>query len=239
MSEQNATSPTEARSDAPTELKYDQRIQHLRTGYDNSQAAVRFLDTKASAVIAVVPVVLGLLVGLYRWFDAAWRWEKMSTPSARWVWGILLSVCVLIATVLLYHSAKVLTAAFTAISPHGPSDSRPSVLFPYHIKTRRDVGADSPDRGFDKRIAFFVTDAAESDALEDYCRQIMRMSEILERKLTCVHEAVAHLKYVFVLALAIVVMLFLMTVGNAAIPFWHAAAQSAVKPVTPSTSPGP
>ena len=47
------------RSDWLDQLKFEQVVQHFAAGYENSQSVVRFLETKAAAVLGGVPVILG------------------------------------------------------------------------------------------------------------------------------------------------------------------------------------
>jgi hypothetical protein len=196
MSENDAKEPTGHDEASSTSLEFDQRVAHLKAGYDNSQSVVRFLDTKASAVIATIPVVIAVLTALFGVVKDWGQWKDAFASRHSCVLWTALITTALVAAALLLSAVFAIVSAFKAITPRDTGIAKPSVLFPFE----KNYAAAWPDNSFASRVAFFKGEAKRLDVLEDYERQIIRMGEITAQKLGCVDDAVKHLKRFFVTA---------------------------------------
>lgn len=211
MSERNASACPESAGSEPRPLEYDEVIAHLAAGYANSQSVVRFLDTKAAAVVGVVPILLAILAAVFKWLQDSIDWQttfETMWPCPAWVLGVAFFVLALLLLTFAWLSVK---SAFNAILPRPPGKTKASVLFPY----------DSPD--FGDRIDLFVGKPTQSDAFEDYKRQITRMSQITAIKVKHLDCAISWLKWmVFVAATSLGVMVVLSAVMAAINAMTHA-----------------
>jgi hypothetical protein len=209
MSESEISRPDEG----GRELSFHERVEHLKSGYDNSQAVVRFLDAKASAVIAAIPVVIAALAALFSIIKEWVRWkEAFASTGATWLWTVAV-LCGVAGAILLVVAVLAITAAFSAIKPRDPGTAKPSMLFPFAATYQ----LPTPDDSFASRMLFFKTNADRSHVLEDYERQMVRMSEIVATKLACVNQSVEYLKAFFVVAAALLALLLLLTLLAAAL----------------------
>jgi hypothetical protein len=200
----NSSEPIPAGATNPsTTLEYADRVAHLKTGYDNSQAVVRFLDTKATAAIGAIPLVIAALTGLFGLVKDWARWERaFQSPHVCLLW-MLVTFCLVAAIFGIVFAVRTVWFAFEAISPRDTGSSNPSVLFPYDVK------------GFDTRVAYFKQDTAlKAEVYEDYEQQINQMGRITKAKLSGVQKAIGQLRYFFIASL-ILLILFIATAGLA------------------------
>lgn len=182
-------------------LSFEERIAHMSTGYENSQSVVRFLDTKAVAVLGVLPVVLGVLGAMFKW-----QHDIVSLTRLRDVFGLSPTVLYFLfmlslAISLLVLSWKTVQGAFSAILPRDTGGSKPSILFPYSTED------------FTTRLGQFVDSPAQEDAIEDYERQLSRMAEIVAIKLKHVNLAIRNLMRLFLVAGIAVTTMVLIVAG--------------------------
>ena len=175
-------------------LTFEERIAHLATAYSNSQSVVRFLDTKAAAVLGGVPVLVGILAAVFGWFKESSQWRAVLDLVPNW---IPITFATVIFGLLLLFTWRTMKAAFAAIQPREPDKTLPSVLFPF--------AAD----GFETRLSVFTHEPKRSDAIEDYRRQIVRMSRIVASKSADVKRAIRRLTHLLVLSFAALVAMLL------------------------------
>lgn len=214
MNEPNAPKPTEhPDNDKPEAMEYADRVAHLKAGYDNSQSVVRFLDTKASAVIAVIPVIIVALTALFGVVKDWARWERAFTSEHACTLWIMLTVTAIVAVALLVTAISAIVSAFRAITPRDTGTVKPSILFPF----AKAYEYPPPDDSFASRVAFFKDSAKRPDVLEDYERQLVRMSQIVSQKLIYVNDAVKYLKRFFVAAACLLGLVVASTFLSAAL----------------------
>lgn len=185
-----------------SEMSYGEQVDHLAAGYANSQSVVRFLDTKAAAVLGVVPVVLGVLGALFKW-----QLDVVPIMRLRASIGLSVSVCVCLvmlglSIVLLVFAWRTVYCVFGAILPRTPGDTKPSILFPYH------------DTEFGERLSHFLTSPTQKDALEDYQRQLTRMSMIVAIKIERVEQAIGNLKRLFLWGAITIIFMVIVVAGD-------------------------
>lgn len=214
-----------------TSLKFEERVAHLKTGYDNSQSVVRFLDTKASAVIGAIPIVIAALTGLFGAVKDLGRWEQAFKSDYGMVLWAAALLTIAVSVVLLVFAVLAIVAAFSAITPRNTGEAKPSVIFPFESSFE----FPTPDQSFAARVKHFKEKATQNDALEDYERQIVRMSEIVRQKLTCVNTAVKELKVFFIFAVILLGLLCGTTVLAGVLASQVASNATAVS--TPSLTP--
>jgi len=213
--------------DAPGKpLSFNDTVEHLSAGYANSQATVRFLDTKASAVVGIVPVVMGLLFVAVRWLTGL-----TPTTTATEIFGVRVVVIWFVASgfvvvAMLVAGAMALAGAFKCLIPRKPRDSKSSVLFPHRVSDTTE-GADT----MADRIRLFTGQPEKRDLLDDYEWQLDRMATIVGQKMSAVQSAVRCIRSFLVLAA--VVAGFILAYG-AATATNHLASRSE----TPTVSAG-
>ena len=164
-------------------LSFEQTLSHLAAGYENSQNVVRFLDTKAAAVVGGVPVFLGVCAAVFKWVHEA-GFIEIGANAGGLQWIFVGTSFLILALALIS-----LRAAFRALLPRDPGTTEPSVVFPYNSEK------------FMHRIGVFVNGATKSDVIEDYRRQITRMSEIVEIKLVHVKCSIRFVKHLLTVVL--------------------------------------
>lgn len=208
--------PDHAESRHPA-LSFEKTVAHLSAGYENSQAVVRFLDTKAAAVIGGVPVMLGILAAVFNWaYDAGLGEIGAGSPIHR---CITVAVAVAAALGILCLAWCAINAAFKALIPRDTGTAEASVVFPFK----------SAD--FSARLALFLTHATESHVIEDYTRQIDRMSEIVATKLRCVARSIRFVRYLLAAALtSVAVMVIAVAAGGGSVPKGDCSSGGAVHP---------
>jgi hypothetical protein len=199
MNGQDSNQPKIPDDGSVESMEFGDRLAHLKSGYDNSQSVVRFLDTKASAVIAAIPVVIAALTALFSVVKDWGNWEKaFASEHACALWTVITVTSIAIAALLL-TAILAIVSAFKAITPRDTGKAKPSVLFPFETA----YGSPTPDDSYAARVAFFKEQAKRPDVLEDYERQLVRMSQIVAQKLSCVNDAVGHLKQFFMAAVCL------------------------------------
>ncbi len=214
MNEQETTASDSSNpnADQVTRLDYKQRVEHFAKGYDNAQSVVRFLDTKASAVIAAIPLLVGAVSGLFAIMKEWVRWDKAF--AADYAWLLLFTFAAVIVFIIRFalKSLGAAKAAFDALTPQKPLDAKPSVIFPFE----QTYQYEGHDRTFADRAKFMRSITADAcDALDDWERQTIRMSEIVKRKINFVNDAICELKGAFVSAIWLVVVLAIMLISAA------------------------
>lgn len=209
-----------------TLLRFDERVQHFAAGYNNSQSVVRFLDTKASAVIGTIPVILALLAGFASWLERWWNFGAMIDAVGGCIVVLISGLFLAVAGILLYYAVVAVVSAFAAIAPQDIGDTRPSLLFPFASSSQPAQPHEPAGNPFEARAELFVRGATREDALEDYRRQVVRMGQILKRKIRHVNDAVDYLKRLFVSAFALVLLLCLFTIANAVVAHINAVTAS-------------
>lgn len=189
-------------------LSHENRVKHLAAGYSNSQSVVRFLDTKATAVVGIVPIILGALAGITSWIlgDADWlnyMWDA-EWSNCYWVVHVLLVVGTLLLCIVTAVGA--VWKAMHALSPRDNGKARPSILFPYipYRKHSDGVGGTHP---FLQRVDLFVSEVSQKDELDDYRSQLIRMGEIVAEKHSAVQHSICWLSRLLVGALTYCVLL--------------------------------
>ncbi len=209
-------------------------MAHFSAGYNNSQSVVRFLDTKAAAVLGAVPVLLGILAAIFTWLEDFSEWHRVITLDGLWL-GIACggSLLVIVATLFIFAWLTV-KAAFNAILPRDTSEALPSLIFPFEAP------------GFESRVSVFTDEPAQSDAIEDYRRQVLRMSQIVPKKFFWVNCAIRRLKGMFFFTGLTLVVMLLTAITSTAIaqyksaepgaPTRSSASASASKPEAKSKS---
>jgi len=180
-------------------LEYQKRIDHLKAGYDNTQSVVRFLDTKASAVVAGVTAVFGLNVALAKWLFSFLPvyWVKVGHWCGFWLlppWLMLLAV-----GVMCYYLFHTLKHAYLTLVPRDTGSSAPSALFPWiptqdqsSKKKLTDAEINTAAKQ-EARIELYGLDCTESDAIQDYTEQLKQMGRIIAVKLNHCKLSIKHL----------------------------------------------
>ena len=186
-------------------LTFQENADHLKFGYENSQATVRFLDAKASGVLGLVPVTIGLLITTFRWIGGWPKWDHIigfvpTSIAVLLTTGTLVALCV-----ALFHGIRSLKFALTCLLPRDLGASTPSILFPY----RRSGDTESRDVMAD-RINLFVGNPKKEDLFEDYRNQLDRMASIVGEKMTAVQRSVRQMS-VFLAWSGVTVAAILMT----------------------------
>jgi hypothetical protein len=117
--------PDSTQSDLPP----SELFAHLKAGYDNSQAVVRFLDTKASAVVGAVPIVVGALAAL---MNVVKDWGMVSAAMESpysWVMWLIIGVTLhAFATLLALWTYPRMVGAAAPARPEGVCDGE-ALLF--------------------------------------------------------------------------------------------------------------
>lgn len=191
------------RDSRQAQMSFDEQVAHLSAGYANSQSVVRFLDTKAVAVLGVVPVVLGVLGAFFKW-----QLDVVPIIQMREEIGLCASIiaCALIlglSIVLLALAWQTVHCVFGAILPRTPGDAKPSILFPYRAA------------GFEERLSQFLASPTQQDALDDYHRQLNRMGVIVAIKIERVSQAIRNLKCLFLFsAIAMILMIMIVVINS-------------------------
>jgi hypothetical protein len=211
-------------------LSFQDRVAHLKSGYDNSQSVARFLDTKASAVIAAIPIVVALFTLLVNVVKDAAQWRQAFASPIALLLYIFVALLVASVIALLEAAGQAIAAAFRAITPRTSGKTKPSVLFPCEEK----FDGSPPDDTFASRVAFLIHEAKENDVFEDYERQIIRMSEIVAQKFGCVNEAIEHLKRFFICAVFVLGLILATTVVAVSL---EPSAGASDGPFLPTTNP--
>lgn len=187
--------------DKPEDLSFEDQIMHLDRGYSNSQSVVRFLDTKAAAVIGAIPILI-TVAGLSFTFLKSTGYAAKITCVYGDCFPLLL--CVVAAYFIILYVWKMIGSAFSAISPRDTDGAAPSVLFPF------------PHDDFAHRVNLFCTKPSQKDALEDYKRQLNQMGNLVGVKLEKTQLAIQYLKkllYVLLLSAFLAVILFASSVA--------------------------
>ena len=175
-------------------LDHERRVAHFRAGYENSQAVVRFLDTKATAAVGIVPVTLAAVSGVAKWIVSEGKWVGESGASHLWI--IIATVALaLIGMAFVALAIRTLWCAFGALLPKAPGGTQPSLLFPYQ----------APE--FVDRVELFMRGGAHQDEVEDYRRQVVRMGQIAKAKLIAVQNAFKVLRWLLIVGVAFIMML--------------------------------
>jgi hypothetical protein len=188
-SDENPEGPGDA-----AQLSYEERVQHFTAGYDNSQSIARFLDAKASAVIGIIPVVLGLSIGVLNWLGPLLGYQDYKDVIGMGLPIFIWPLCVATFAWLGFEAFTAVRSAFNAISPR-VKIAPPSVLFPYRYEGEdADDTIEERDTSYRSRVRYFTRDAKQSDAIEDHRRQLVQMSMIVRAKIDDVKSAVTHLK---------------------------------------------
>lgn len=181
-----------------TKLSHEGTVEHLKSGYENSQSVVRFLDTKAAAIIGGVPVLLGIVAALLNWLNSNLISDHFESTKNAGV--IAIFFLVLSALLLILIASKAIYEAFSAVTPRNTGESEPSVIFPFNTP------------GFETRLETFTTKSAkECDVIEDYKRQIIRMGEIVEEKIKHTSNAIRFTRYLLIASASIVSVAILLS----------------------------
>lgn len=188
MNENNdAGSEKTTKQNSHQPLSSDQINAHLSASYNNSQSTVRFLDTKAAAIIGCVPVLLGIIAALFNWLKNHYIHGKVECTTSQDI-TVLLYLGVS-ALVLIYISSRAVHEAFSALTPRDTGNAEPSVLFPFN------------GPGFKSRLELFTHNSAtETDICYDYHRQILRMGEIVEQKIKHTSRAIRRTQHLLIAA---------------------------------------
>lgn len=179
MSEADEKNSRDQANPGADKLNHPECVSHLKAGYDNSQAVVRFLDTKASAVIGVIPIVIGILTALVGMIKEWGAWQSGLHAEGACLLVACLVITGLCAISLIATAVLAISAGFCAISPRDTGTTKPSVVFPFE----KSYVDSPPDHSYAARVTHFVEGANNHDLLEDYKRQLVRMSRIVQQKI--------------------------------------------------------
>lgn len=202
IEENGANMQIDTQDNSVRQLSFDEKIKHFGEGYANSQATVRFLDTKAAVAIGVVPVLLGILAAVFDWTKEFWNWPGVVEITSPVVPIVAYIVFAVIAIALMVVAALCVMSAFNAILPRDTGNTGPSILFPLHSTE------------YASRVDHFVNVPTVADAIEDYQRQLVRMSEIVLMKMENVNRSIKHLKHLFFVAAIALCLMVLLAVGT-------------------------
>lgn len=174
-----------------TKLSHEGTVEHLKSGYENSQSVVRFLDTKAAAIIGGVPVLLGIVAALLNWLNSNLIIDQFAPAQNA---GQATTVFLVISALLLiFIASRAIFEAFSAVTPRNIGNFEPSVIFPFNSS------------GFGTRLETFTTSSAtELDVVLDYKCQILRMGEIVEEKIKHTSNAIRFTRYLLIASASIV-----------------------------------
>ncbi len=196
-------------------LDFYETVEHFQKGYENAQATTRFMDTKASAVIAVVPVIIAALIQSFAWFKGWVYWSQTVDVVGAWVPSIIWFYILIYGVWIVFSVWMTLTNAFCALLPRDTGDSGSSILFPFNlnvfVRSKKNVN------DMAARINLFVEGATRADVHSDYKRQLLRMSDIVAIKMSCVQRSVRHLQLLLKLSLIFVVLLVIQVFYSVAI----------------------
>ncbi len=193
-SDRDATNGELASNTTPT-LDFSELRDHLATGYDNSQSTVRFLDTKAAAVVGFVPLAAAITTSTAAKYVEGTAWEIAplhSNAYLAWVFQFLLFIACCFTIWFAFQSVR---SALRCLIPRGPGSASPSLLFPFRASD------------FIDRLEHFKQHPNHADIIEDYDRQLRRMSEIVSEKLTSMNRSVGMLQNMLVCAVIVFVLL--------------------------------
>jgi len=212
MNEKSASNVNERHAEQSDLLNFDEQIAHFAAGYANSQAVVRFLDTKAAAVIGIVPVVLGVVAAVSNWLQDFLQWKILIGLLGQCGATVFVFMSLGASVTVLVLACLCIAGAFKAISPRATEDAAHSVLFPFNTERHKKAPKPKGSNDFKSHVILFAGRPARSDAIEDYQNQIVRMSDIVADKFHYLNRALGHLMHLFVVSfLAILLSLALAT----------------------------
>lgn len=154
----------------------DDTLEHAKAGYANAQEVIRFIDTKAGAVIGLATLTMGVPVVTFQWLASQNGWSDFSfhalTRQSHWPctvaaiaggFGMIFGVLVIISALLVLR----------ARSPF--KKSHITVLFPmYDAKTH----ITRAHRVFSK----IRSGMSRKEVAREYEMQIRRVGAILDEK---------------------------------------------------------
>ena len=178
-------------------MKYQQKIDHLKSGYDNLQSVVRFLDTKALAVVAGVTTVFGLTVTLMKWYFSFLFEYRDHIKGWCGCWNLAPLAVFLTMVVMLWFLLLSLYHAYKTLVPRNTGNSAPSAIFPVIPTAPKGTKLKEKDAKFaemqEQRIELYLGNPTEIDALEDYTEQLKQMGRINNLKLNHCKLAISNI----------------------------------------------
>jgi hypothetical protein len=182
-------------------------LEHAKAGYSNAQEVIRFLDSKAGALIGLSSVTTGLGLVVLKWFIELNERSPLSIqtltikhPEYIYSAGIVTIVGILLGSIAILCCLHGLNAR----SPFRDrrDGRRPPVLFPMY----------NPDRHLrlaHESFAKITAGMSERDIAGEYEQQLKRVGAILHEKIACLRYAVKLMEYqvaLFILAFLLLVL---------------------------------
>lgn len=164
-------------------LTYQERIDHLKAGYDNTQSVVRFLDTKASATVAGLTAVFGLNVAIGNWLLPLLPNYIKTINHWGGLWNKLPLALFIVALLLIIIAWLTLWNAYKTLTPSPPKDPKPSALFPYIPSGTLSEQDESIAAAELARLTLYAKNATTKDSIEDYIEQLRQMGMINKQKI--------------------------------------------------------
>lgn len=166
---------------------YTNEVGHQAAALLNAQTTIRFIDTKAGAVIAFATTLFGI-IGLV----GSWLLEIISDEQSRFSFNFPFNglqwtslIAFLVFVTFLIFAARTLYFSFKCILPQNVGSTPPTILFPYwDAKGREEMGPI-----FEK----FETDFSLTLAKKEYSNQIGQLGEIVKGKIDATNIAVKEL----------------------------------------------
>jgi hypothetical protein len=164
-------------------------IAHAKAGYANAQEVIRFLDTKAGALVGVVSLAIGLPLLVGQW------WLAVPDTSPFSVRGLTRNapLCCDVAIVLTLAGVAAGTAGVLALlrglnARHPFRRAGVSVLFPSFDPAKRTRSAHRSFARLRRGLSF-------NEISGDYEMQLRRIGAILHEKTDCLRWAVNFLEF--------------------------------------------
>lgn len=183
-------------------------FEHAVASYSNAQELVRFLDTKAAAIIGYSTLLAAIPFGLFHWaFSGAdsgpreeiTRW-MLTMPIGQSVLGSLLVCSLLCAAPVILHA---LAASSARAQTHYTNQT---VLFPAHD--------DNDKVNFEAAIKKLTAGLSKSVRLSEYAAQITEVGRILRQKMLCIGKALFWLKLQLSMLVVFVVLALLQIIAQ-------------------------
>ena len=201
-------------------LSYEDTVIHLKAGYDNLQSMVRFMDTKASAVVGFTVTLSGVIFALVKHVSESLEYYRSTIDGWTGAWEVVPYSLWLLFVCFLLSSGWIVYRAFLCLVPRTPNSSA-TVLFPYIEyrdksgellkKSKRDLYGDQCI----SRLNLFASGSPEKrDVLVDYKEQSISMGQIMKQKIIFCEKSVWWLKWNILVAISIVIPSFLIYFPN-------------------------